>query len=264
MVNFLKGIVAGFGGIAPGLSGTVLLIIMGLYQPTLEALGSLLQDWKTKVKFLLPVVGGMILGVLLFSRLVDFLLARFEMETRFCFLGLILGTVPLLFQEVRAKGLRKWHYGLIGLSILAGCAMFAFQAEGVPQILQPNFLQSVGLGAAVAASSIIPGVDPAALLSSLGLYEAYIGALANLNFGILLPLGLGLLLGAVVISRAMTELFHRCYTVTYCVIFGVFLTMIPQMLNDSCVLGWNGKTLVSLALMVLGFGVSLRLGRKER
>ena len=45
MERFLKGIIVGIGGVAPGLSGSVLLIIFGLYQKTLEALGTLLKDF---------------------------------------------------------------------------------------------------------------------------------------------------------------------------------------------------------------------------
>ena len=263
MVNLLKGIVAGFGGIAPGLSGTVLLILMGLYQPVLEALGTIHQNWKQKVKFLLPVVGGMVLGVLMFSRLVEFLLVRFEMPTRFCFLGLILGTVPLLYGKTRTKDFRPGNYGLMVAGILAGVAFFALQPQGIAQIQHPNFLQSIGLGVAVAASSIIPGVDPAALLSTLGLYEAYIRALAELELAILLPLGIGLVAGAVVISRLMTMLFHKFYTGTYCVIFGVFLTMIPSILNENCRPSLNWETAISLALMGLGFCLSYWLSKKE-
>ena len=44
--HFLKGIIVGIGGVAPGLSGSVLLIIFGLYQKTLEALGTFLQIQK--------------------------------------------------------------------------------------------------------------------------------------------------------------------------------------------------------------------------
>ena len=263
MVNLLKGIVAGFGGIAPGLSGTVLLILMGLYQPALEAIGTIHQNWKQKVKFLLPVVGGMVLGVLMFSRLVKFLLLRFEIPTRFCFLGLILGTVPLLYGKTQTKDFQPGYYALIAAGILAGVAFFALQPQGIAQIPYPNFLQSVGLGVAVAASSIIPGVDPAALLSALGLYEAYIWALAELELAILLPLGIGLVAGAVVISRLMTMLFHKFYTGTYCVIFGVFLTMIPSILGENCRPGLNWETALSLALMILGFWVSYQLSKKE-
>ena len=76
----------------------------------------------------------------------------------------------------------------------------------------------------------------------------------------LLPMALGLVLGAVGISAAMSWLFRRFYTVTYCVIFGVFLSMIPQMLTENCVPGWNPVTLLSLILTVVGFGVSWYLG----
>ena len=44
MKLFLKGVVVGFGGIAPGLSGSILLIIFGLYRKVLDALGSLLTN----------------------------------------------------------------------------------------------------------------------------------------------------------------------------------------------------------------------------
>ena len=264
MVNFIKGIVAGFGGIAPGLSGTVLLILMGLYRPALDAFGSLFTDFKKKARFLLPIVAGMILGVLAFSRAVDFCLENWEMPTRFCFLGLILGTVPLLWKEVAQNGLKWGHWWLIGAGILLGILLFSFDGGGVEQILHPNFLQSVGLGVAVAASSIIPGVDPTALLSSLGLYEAYIRALSGLEFVILVPLVLGLLLGAMGISKIMTWLFNRFYTPVFCLIFGLFLTMIPSVLGSQPGFGWNGRSLLSLALAATGFALSLFLGKQKR
>ena len=264
MVNFVKGIVAGFGGIAPGLSGTVLLILMGLYRPVLDALGSLFTDFRKKIRFLLPVVGGMILGVLAFSRVIDFCLENWEMPTRFCFLGLILGTVPLLWKEVGKNGLKWGHWGLIAAGILLGIFLFAFDGSGVKQILRPNFLQSVGLGVAVAASSIIPGVDPTAFLSSLGLYEAYIRALGELELVILAPLTLGLAAGAVLISKGMSWLLNRFYTPAYCIIFGTFLTMIPSVLGVQPGFGRNGETVLSLALAVIGFFVSLLLGRLEK
>ena len=263
MVNFIKGIVAGFGGIAPGLSGTVLLILMGLYRPVLDALGTLFTDFKKKARFLLPVVGGMILGVLAFSRVIDWCLENWGMPTRFCFLGLILGTVPMLWKEVRKNGLKWGHWIMIGAGILLGILLFAFDGGGVPQILHPNFFQSLGLGAAVAVSSIIPGVDPTALLSSIGLYEAYIRALGNLELVILAPLAIGLAAGAVVISRIMSWLLNRFYTPAYCLIFGIFLTMIPSVLGNQPNFGWNGQTLLSLALAIIGFVVSLLLGRLE-
>ena len=69
-----------------------------------------------------------------------------------------------------------------------------------PKITEPNFFQSMLLGVAVAGSSIVPGVDSAVILSSLGLYELYVSSLANFNLVVLLPAGIGLVLGALIIS----------------------------------------------------------------
>ena len=49
MKNFLKGIIVGIGGIAPGLSGSVLLVIFGLYQKTIDAIGTLFKNFKKNI-----------------------------------------------------------------------------------------------------------------------------------------------------------------------------------------------------------------------
>ncbi len=264
MDRFLKGIIVGLGGVAPGLSGSVLLIIFGLYQQTLEALGTLLTRFQKNARFLLPLVFGMFLGVLLFSRVIDFCLSEFEVPTRFCFLGLILGTLPMVWKEVRKEGFRPACYLVVLGSALAGTWFFTVNPEGFPQVMDPTLLQSVLLGIAVAATAIIPGVDPAVFLSTLGFYEMYVHALASLDLDILIPMVLGLALGAVFISLAMSTLFKWAYTATYSVIFGIFLSMIPNMLTPDCVLRWDGASAVALGLLALGFALSFFLGDYRR
>ena len=87
--EIMKGIVAGIGGIAPGLSGSVLLVILGLYEQAVHAIGTLFLDFKKNIRFLLPLVAGFGAGILLFSKVVDYLLLHWELYTRFAFLGLI-------------------------------------------------------------------------------------------------------------------------------------------------------------------------------
>lgn len=263
MGRFLKGIVVGIGGVAPGLSGSVLLIIFGLYRQTLEAFGTLLKDFKKKVRFLFPLVAGMLLGVLLFSKIIHFALNHYEMPTRFCFLGLIVGTLPMVWKEVKKEGFFWWCYPVIVLAALAGVWFFRMNPNAFPQVTDPTLLQSVFLGTAVALTAIVPGVDPAVFLSTLGLYEMYVTALATLDLSILIPMVGGLAVGAVAISYGMSILFKKFYTITFSVIFGIFLSMIPNMLNESCQLGWNGASVMSVVLMVVGFVVSFVLGDFE-
>ena len=263
LLRFLKGIIVGIGGVAPGLSGSVLLIIFGLYRQTLDALGSLLKDFKKNIRFLLPLVAGMVLGVLAFSKVVHFCLNNYEMPTRFCFLGLIVGTLPMVWQEVKKEGFSPIYYFVIALAAALGIWFFTVNPNAFPQVVNPNLLQKIILGGAVAMTAIVPGVDPAVFLSTLGLYELYVTALATLDIGILLPMLIGVAAGAVVISSLMSALFRRFYTATFSVIFGIFLSMIPNMLTPNCRLGFNAVSAVSLVLAVLGFGVSYYLGDIE-
>lgn len=260
MINFLKGIVAGIGGVSPGLSGSVLLILLGLYHQTLEALGTLLRHFKQNIRFLLPILLGMGVGVLLFSKVIDFCLTHYEMPTRFCFLGLILGTIPLFYQEVRKKGFSRRHWLVILGAVLLGAWMFTANPELFPLVTDPNLAQCIFLGVAVVATAIVPGLDPAVVLSTLGYYECYVRSLANFYIPVLAPMVIGVALGGVAISWAMTALFRRFYTATFSVVFGLFLSMVPNMLGENWVLGPNPESVLSVLLMFLGFAVSFYLG----
>ena len=260
MRNFLKGIIVGIGGIAPGLSGSVLLVILGLYQKTINAIGTIFKDFKKNVAFLFPLFLGFGVGVILFSKVVDFLLENYEMYTRFAFLGLVLGTIPLFYKEVKKEGFNKKYYIVMLISALVGIALFSVNKDLFPVITNPNLLQSVLLGVAVAGSSIVPGVDSAVILSTLGLYELYVGSLADFNLSILIPAGVGLVIGVLVISFLMNKLLSKFYTITFSIIFGLFLSIIPNVLNSSCVLGFNIASVISIIIMIIGFAFSYYLG----
>ena len=97
-------------------------------------------------------------------------------------------------------------------------------------------------------------------LSSLGLYELYVGSIADFNLSILIPAGVGLVIGVLVISFIMNKLIKRFYTVTFSVIFGLFLSIVPNVLNESCVLGFNCNSVISIILVIIGFAFSYFLG----
>lgn len=260
VIQFLKGIVAGIGGIVPGLSGSVLMVLLGIYTQTIEALGTLLSNFKKNIRYLLPVLLGMVVGVLLFSKAVDYLLIYHPFQTRYAFLGLVLGTVPLFYRQIGKNGFPKYCYAIILCAIAVGFLLFGFNRQLFPAVQQPNYIQSVLMGVIVAASSIVPGVDSAVILSTFGFYEIYVSSLANLNFAVLLPEAVGLIIGAVVISAGMNVLLKKAYTVTFSVLFGFFISIIPNMLDESCHLTSIADGLVALAFAAAGCLLSYYLG----
>lgn len=260
MITFLKGIIVGIGGIAPGLSGSVLLVIFGLYQKTIGAIGTLFKDFKNNFKFLIPLFAGFGVGVIIFSKIVNYLLNAFEAYTRFTFLGLVVGTIPLFYKEVKKEGFSKKYYFVIIIAAIIGFSVFFINKNLFAPVNNPNLLQSVMLGVAVAGSSIVPGVDSAVILSTLGLYELYVSSLASFNLTILIPAGFGLIIGVLVISFLINKLINKFYTMTFSIIFGLFLSIIPNVLNKSCTLQLNFQTIVCLLLTLIGFIVSYYLG----
>ena len=263
--NFLKGIVAGIGGVAPGLSGSVLLVILGMYEKMVHALGTLFRDFKKNILLLLPLLAGMGVGVLLFSKAVDYLLESFAFQTRYAFLGLILGTIPLFNREVRKNGFAKGYYILIAAAAGLGFFLFGFNRHLFPAVTEPVWWQSILLGVAVAGSSIVPGVDSAAILSAFGLYELYVSSVADLNFQILLPAAGGLLVGAIVISMLMNLLIKHAYTATFSTIFGLFLAVIPTVvMQESCEIRSVGDGFVAIGFTLAGALISLYFGDIKR
>ena len=58
----------------------------------------------------------------------------------------------------------------------------------------------------------------------------------------------------------MNKLLKRFYTATFSVIFGLFISIIPNVLNESCALGLNASSVISIIIMIIGFGISFFLG----
>lgn len=265
MKNFFKGIIVGLGGVAPGLSGSVLMVIFGLYQKTIECISSIFNFKKLKENliFLIPLGLGMICGVILFSNAVNYLLSRFEVYTRFAFLGLILGTLPLLNKEVKKEGFKPIYY--VGISI---CFMFGlwllYSNNFFSEVKNPNLLQSFVLGISVAGSYIVPGVDSAAILNALGMYQIWldITSIKILDLHILIPAFCGLVIGVLGISFIINQLIKRFYTATFSVIFGLFLSVIPSVIVEmktKFTIGLNPYTIGGIVAVIIGFFVSLYL-----
>lgn len=58
----------------------------------------------------------------------------------------------------------------------------------------------------------------------------------------------------------MNILLKKFYTGTFSIIFGLFISIIPNVLNESCALGLNANSVISIIIMIIGFGVSSFLG----
>lgn len=106
MHNFLGiiyGVVFGIANIIPGVSGGTMLVIFGCYDKVCGALSLDFKEIKKNIKFLIFFGIGAALGIVGFSNIISLLFDKFPTETYMFFIGLILGSIPLIIRSATVK-----------------------------------------------------------------------------------------------------------------------------------------------------------------
>lgn len=227
--TFLAGFVMALANVIPGVSGGTIAVVMGIYDRLVGLLSLDIKAIKADWKYLLNIGVGVAVGLLLFSKIITWLLETYPMPTCFFFVGLIAGSMPMLLKKVRPEG--KWpNAGGFALFIAALVLMYLLSTLGdgsgmvAETALTPALAVKVFFSGIVAAAAmIVPGVSGSSMLLIFGTYATFYTAVGDLNILLLLPIGVGILIGLVAGSRAMRVLLSKWPVYTYCAIIGLVL-----------------------------------------
>lgn len=122
IVIFISGIIAICAMILPGISGSFLLLLLGQYQYMLNALNT-----RNIIEILVFGIGAVI-GILGFSKLLNYLLERYESATMAFLIGIMVGTLRLPINQISAND---------GSSII--CIILAIIAFALIILLESRF-----------------------------------------------------------------------------------------------------------------------------
>jgi len=247
MLNYIKKIIAGIAvGIAnviPGVSGGTIAVVFGAYSDLIGAASLDIKTIKANFKIYLCLFGGIGLGVLLFARLFKLVYERFPIQTNFFFVGLIVGSIFIIFDLVREKEkessftkVSKIVWFFIGLSIMLALYFFkgaaASSTAAIETLSLGSFIFLFLAGFAGAAAMIIPGISGSFLLLIMGAYYTVIKAITDFNIPVLIPIGLGVLAGFILSARLIGFLMEKFPKITYAFILGLVAGSIRHMLPD--------------------------------
>jgi len=260
IVRLLKGVLVGVGFITPGLSGGVLAVVFGIYEPLMRFLGNLREKFLKNVIFFLPVgIGGMI-GVVAFSAVVDYAFSNFAAQFTWLFIGFIAGTFPSLFKKSGEKGRKTWHWLLLVL-VSVGMVFFMRWMETIRSVqMAPSFLNWVLSGALIGLGVVVPGMSPSNFLIYLGLYQPMASGIRQLDLGVIVPLGLGLILIVLLLARLISWLFKKYFTVMYHLILGIVIGSTIVIIPEG-VSGWT--IAVCAVLFVVGALISYAFAKLD-
>lgn len=266
--QIVQGAVVGVANIIPGVSGGTMLVAMGLYDRLIHAITHLRSEFKKSLELLFPILIGAGLAIVILSRLFEFLFEYYPIPTNFAFCGLIAGSLPFIFEKVKGHKVTigKVIPFFIFFAIVVGMALLG-ETDGEAADVSFNFInvtKLLGVGIIAAATMVIPGVSGSMMLMLMGYYNTilksinqFIDALLAFDLqdifvqcGILVPFGIGVVLGIFLIAKLIEILFARAEIHAYYAIIGLIMASPIAILLG---IDWNGWTILQVALGIFFF-----------
>lgn len=257
IINCIKGIALGAGAILPGISSGVLCVIFGIYEKLVDSVLNFFSDMKNNFKFLFPIIVGIAVGVVLFGNVLRFLFNNFPIQTKFCFIGVILGGIPALAKNANSKKGFRLHYLIYTVCTFMFTVLLLYIEHNVLfSNIETNvsFLYLILSGFVMSIGVVVPGISSTVLLMLMGMYDTYLLAISTVNLHVLIPMGIGLLLGGYLFLMLIKYFLDKYHTQTYYAIIGFALGSIIILYPGTCF------NFAGFMICIIGFCISRMLG----
>ncbi len=280
IVNVLRGMVIGIANVIPGVSGGTMMVSMGIYDKLILVLTHFIKRMKEAVALLVPIGIGMLLSIAVFAKIFsEILFPRFPLQTNLFFIGLILGGLPVIYGKGKGKSIKVPQI-LAFVLFFVMVVGFALVGEGGDASADISFsvvnvIKLFGVGIIAAATMVIPGVSGSMIMMILGYYNTiidtindFINALKDFDiaamlqtFVVLVPFGIGVVVGVVAVAKLIEFMLKKFPEVTYWAIIGLIVAS-PFAILIMMQVGAIGivEILTGVVLLAVGFVISLKLG----
>ncbi len=298
---FIKGIFVGIANIIPGVSGGTIAVVLGIFDEMISAVNNIFKDFKKYAGFLIPLFLGAGAGIVLFSKLLKFCLENYSFPTSMFFVGLVIGSIPLIYKRASEKKVDYKCYIATVVAFLI-VAIFSFFSGDDSKEISNISIDTIMIikifiaGVLASAAMVVPGISGSFVLVLLGMYniiltaisdfssliaqmgtaisqKGFLSAVGNIltstEFIILITAFIGIVVGVVLISKIIQFLFNRAYSITYFSILGLIFGSIYSIFSDSLTYkSYGGESLPFIAIgigiltLIIGMVISLILGRE--
>ena len=277
--SVLKGMVIGIANIIPGVSGGTMMVAMGIYDKLIHCITHLFKEFKKSFLFLIPIAIGMGIAVVGGSLGLEVLFEKFPVQTNLLFIGLILGGLPAIWKKVKGNSIRGGHIlaFLVFFILVAGLALLG-EREGNAADLSLSLISIIKLfavGVIAAATMVIPGVSGSMMLLLMGYYNPILTAISDFlhalvefdmngiltGIGILLPFGIGVIVGIFAIAKVVEYIFNKFPLYAYWAIIGLIVASPIAIVAMGSFPALNVvNVLTGIVTFALGVFVAMKLG----
>ena len=212
ILNSTKGFMMGAANVIPGVSGGTIAVITGVFERLIEAISKfdsialkllIKKDIKKLLQhidfiFLLSLGIGAIISLISLAKLLDLLFLEHKLLVWAFFFGLILASVFAVGKTVRSWNKASIVLFIIGV-VIAGSMVFLTPSSG-----NNSTFYLLLCGAVAMCSMILPGLSGSFVLLLMGNYELIISSISQFKLDVLIPFGLGAILGILLFSKLLS------------------------------------------------------------
>jgi len=201
--NFVYGIVLGSTVLMPGISAGTIGVFLNQYDNFFNTISFDAKNLKKQLDFIIPFLIGCAVILMLLSNIMLYLLDKHYQIMYFCFIGMILGCVPLVVKHIRVEPVKFKNIIAFALALfLMLFITFSGSDEHLNKTLEQFGGISLGLlvlllvsGLLSAIAMLVPGISGSLILLIMGTYTVSVEAISELNLKILIFYGAGMVLG---------------------------------------------------------------------
>ena len=275
VLNFLKGICIGIANVIPGFSGGTMAVMVKIYDLFVYAFANIFNDFKNVVKKCWSLFLGVLVGILLALVTIVKLLEVIPFITIMFFVGLIIGSIPSIYNKTKGSKVKIVD---IVCFILAIAIMVILPFVQTDNDISNSYNFSIYIimflmGIICSAAMVIPGVSGSLILMAFGYYAFFMNTfkelLVNLfnftnanywnMFGVIACFAIGCVLGIVFISKLIRKLTQKYPKTVYVTILGLLIASIFSVIYSTFneyTITLNVPTII-FSIISLSFGIGL-------
>ena len=114
LILFLVGILASATMVIPGISGSLVLLLIGYYEPIVNTVKSLMtfNNMVSDLLILIPFSIGIIVGIILISKLINYLLNKYPVITYYAIYGIVFSSIACIIAPLDGFNLANTSLGI--------------------------------------------------------------------------------------------------------------------------------------------------------
>lgn len=285
-----KGLIMGVSDLVPGISGGTIAFILGIYEEFIFSLSKLSISSIKKFKnegfivfwnqingsFLLKLFSGILIGLSLFTYLIDWLISNYKIPLWAFFLGVLISSVFIISKKIKRK--KPFHLLLFVIGVLISFSISQItpspQSESInaPYLFFSSFI--------AISAMMLPGISGAYILILFGTYSEVISVFKGLlsilflqeypDLNIILYKSFiifsGIISGILIFSKFIKWLLLKYYDNTLVILIGLILGGLskiwPWQENGEIVwpYDFSGENYLIISIILFIVGITLILG----